>query len=159
MTEKRRGYWQGTFPIYYGTIMTFPASSMPPMHACKPGEWRIYVDGYVEAERTDILKTPKSNALPLWIGNEQKTTGRSTDGIIDEVRIYNEALPENWIKLHSMGYYGGGFIGDDNLAAVNLPAPLRVQILDAYDVGAVGVPVTFTSDPVSLKFDDSVPHM
>jgi len=59
---------------------------------CKPNEWRIYVDGVKRAERTDVASAPATNNYPVWIGNEQGTTGRVMYGLIDEVRIWNRAL-------------------------------------------------------------------
>lgn len=78
-------YWLSTGPViaintWYHVAVTY-----------KPGEWRIYVDGVKRAERTDITDTPAINDYPLWIGNEQGTTGRVMDGLIDEVRISNVA--------------------------------------------------------------------
>ena len=62
----------------------------------KPGEWRIYVDGVQKAERTDISENPLTNNIPLFIGAEQYLSSfraeRFFNGLIDEVRIWDEAL-------------------------------------------------------------------
>jgi hypothetical protein len=118
---------------------------------------RLYIDGSedpvtpVTDTTIDTLENSGWGAIGAYAN--PKSQGEFFNGIIDEVRIYNEALSADWIKLHSMEYYSGGFTGIDNLVAVNSPAQLDVQILDAYGVGVEGVPVTFTSDPTDLTFD------
>ena len=78
----------------------------------KPGEWRIYVDGVQKAERTDIVKNPLTNNIPLFIGAEQYQGSfraeRFFNGLIDEVRIWNRALSQG--QLGSVIYDFGGIL-------------------------------------------------
>jgi PKD repeat protein len=61
----------------------------------KPGEWRIYLNGVMAAERTDISETMVSNNLPLYIGSEYGKTDRHLNGIIDDLTIWDRALSSN----------------------------------------------------------------
>ena len=70
-------------------------------------EWKIYVDGTIEADRIyGAPRTPATNNLHLWIGNEQGTSGRVTNGKIDEARIWNRVLSPVEVKRHCWGLVG-----------------------------------------------------
>jgi MSHA biogenesis protein MshQ len=58
---------------------------------------KIYINGTERASSTQA-ETLLTNADPFHIGADQGFSGREFDGLIDEVRIYNQALDENQIN-------------------------------------------------------------
>lgn len=64
-------------------------------------EVRLYVDGRLDASRPWEGGIAKNN-FDVMIGENAQQSGRSFDGLIDDVRIYNYALEENDI----MALYG-----------------------------------------------------
>ncbi len=63
-------------------------------YASRTGEWNIYIDGKV-ASNLKLNKTPiVEDADVLWIGRDQCCDPRYGAALIDEVAIFNVALPE-----------------------------------------------------------------
>jgi beta-galactosidase len=63
---------------------------------------RLFVDGKLEAT-TAVTGEIARNEFAVLIGENSERNGRSFDGLIDDVRIYNYALPENEIKALAAG--------------------------------------------------------
>lgn len=64
---------------------------------------KVYIDGTLNTTKT-YSKTPAVNSGQLIIGNEAGMS-RYTNGMIDEVRIYNRALSQS--EVTSLYYYSG----------------------------------------------------
>ena len=64
------------------------------------GSQRIVING-VERGTRNYNETLLTNTDPLQFGGDQNFAGREFDGLIDEVKIYNRALPTEEI----LGYY------------------------------------------------------
>jgi 5-hydroxyisourate hydrolase-like protein (transthyretin family) len=126
MTTPNVDHWYHIAQTYDGTNMKF------------------YVEGNLigscpaDAWEPDGLNRDVNIASKWSLGNYWK-------GLIDEARIYNEALSADWIKLHSMGYYSGGFDSglSDSVIQKGDYADLAVRVFDAYDAGVEGVTVDF----------------
>ncbi len=63
---------------------------------------RLYVDGKLDAS-TPATGAIARNEFAVLIGENSERTGRSFDGLLDDVRIYNYALPESEIKALATG--------------------------------------------------------
>ena len=61
------------------------------------GQIRMYVDGELDTSGSYNGNIEQNN-YPVYIGENAEQTGRFFNGLIDDVRIYNYALPENEIK-------------------------------------------------------------
>jgi len=73
-----------------------------------------YQDGEIAFGPTSLNKTIKDSGLRLWIGRRASASNEEpTDGIIDEVRIYNRALsPEEIQTLYNGGEVTNGLVGE-----------------------------------------------
>jgi hypothetical protein len=73
----------------------------------KTGDWKIYIDGKEESV-LDLNKSPiAEDADVLWIGRDQCCDPRYGDALIDEVIIFNVALPvEDLETLAELGIEG-----------------------------------------------------
>ncbi len=65
-------------------------------------EARIYIDGELDASQPATGQINASD-YPLYIGENPQTTGRYWNGLIDDVRVYNQALSEEKIQLVMIG--------------------------------------------------------
>ena len=66
--------------------------------------WSVYVDGELDATYKGDTKAANYNAnVPLYIGGYSQTAGRIFNGLIDEVRITDEALaPEQLLRIERL---------------------------------------------------------
>ncbi len=64
---------------------------------CDGSQMRMYVDGQLDASGS-YNGSIEQNDYPVYIGENAEQTGRFWHGLIDDVRIYNYALPENEVK-------------------------------------------------------------
>ena len=150
-------YWYGlTNPGYHKSTNILPLNTWIHIAATYDGS---NVKLYENGEEVNAIPASQEGDTSDWylgIGYEPykpSTYPRYFDGIIDEARIYTEALDGNWIKLHSMGCYGGGFdsVLSDSVVAVGSSSQLAVRVLDAYGNGLEGVTVNFLDvDPGTL---------
>ena len=62
------------------------------------GEWFIYIDGEVASEMVIDTTPLDADAGPVFIGNDTCCAGRLGSALIDEVAIFNVALPQADIK-------------------------------------------------------------
>ncbi|MFO1475271.1 MAG: sugar-binding protein [Verrucomicrobiota bacterium] len=80
----------------------------------KSGEWhhvacvydgntmRLWVDGKLDASRS--RQGPiGTNEFPVWIGGNAELGGHCWDGLIDDVRVYNYALPDARLQALAAG--------------------------------------------------------
>jgi hypothetical protein len=58
---------------------------------------KLYVNGNLQGV-TDYSGTYESNLEPLYIGHQQAGADRYYDGLLDDLRIYNNALTDSEIK-------------------------------------------------------------
>ncbi len=58
---------------------------------------KLYVNGNLQGV-TNYTGTYQSNSSPLYIGNQQPGAGRYYNGLLDDMRIYNNALTDSEIK-------------------------------------------------------------
>jgi tetratricopeptide (TPR) repeat protein len=83
-TEVSAGQWHHVAAVYDGSVM------------------RIYVDGKLDVTKPWAGGINK-NDFDVLIGENAQQKGRFFDGLIDDVRIYNYALPENEIASLAAG--------------------------------------------------------
>jgi alpha-mannosidase len=116
---------------------------------------RLYVDGASSASITQTF-TPAGNPSPLYIGQFGGNADR-LQGVIDEVRIYNQALDQAQI-VHDMNTP----IEDSAAPSVSITAPndgsqvsgtIPVTASASDNVGVVGV--QFQVDGVNLGAEDT----
>lgn len=78
-------------PLNSWTHVAIVYSSSEPFQA-------IYVNGVLDASRTDNSASLDLNSDPLQIGGDQGFGGRYWDGLIDEVRVYSRAISQAGIQ-------------------------------------------------------------
>jgi len=65
---------------------------------------RVYVNGVQDGELTSVTGNPQSNTDPLNIGSNQDQLGKTINGLIDDVRVYNRALSAGEVAaLYNVG--------------------------------------------------------
>ncbi len=87
-TTVNAGEWHHVVGVYNGSVI------------------KLYVDGKLDATKPWTGGIARNN-FDVLIGENAEQTGRSFDGRIDDVRIYNFALTENEIKALAAGQQGG----------------------------------------------------
>ena len=60
-------------------------------------QMRLYVDGELDTSGS-YDGSIGQNDYPVYIGENAEQTGRFWNGLIDDMRVYNYALPENEVK-------------------------------------------------------------
>ena len=78
------GEWHHVVGVYNGNVM------------------KLYVDGKLDATKPWAGGIAKNN-FDVLIGENAEKKGRCFDGLVDDVRVYNYALPESEIKALAAG--------------------------------------------------------
>ncbi|GMU73881.1 MAG: hypothetical protein AMXMBFR44_0800 [Candidatus Campbellbacteria bacterium] len=64
----------------------------------------VFVNGVSQGSDACSLSPNTGNSRPVWIGDDEHTSGLRFDGVIDDVRIYNRALVDDEIqRLYDQG--------------------------------------------------------
>ena len=87
------------------------------------GRQRIYVDGQLRASSSYSGELRRNND-PLQIGQDQGYSGRYFNGFIDEVRVYETALPANAIEALRARRH----VCVQNLSGLDLPTPETASV-------------------------------
>jgi RHS repeat-associated protein len=122
---------------------------------------RVYVGGSSNASVTQGV-TPAGNSSALYLG-QYGGNSDLTDGVIDEVRIYNRALNQTEIQTDMNTAVGAS--GDSSAPTVSITAPTGgagvsgTVAVNATANDNVGVSaVQFRRDGVDLGFDSTSPY-
>ncbi|MDX1452855.1 MAG: LamG domain-containing protein, partial [Oleiphilaceae bacterium] len=65
------------------------------------GRQEIFIDGVASGSQTYTNESLDTNALPLYIGTDYNYRSRDFDGAIDEVKIFDRALPAAAIQRYA----------------------------------------------------------
>ena len=84
-------------------------------------QMRLYKDGVLVGTTTKSGSITQNDSVPVWIGgNPEVATSMPWDGVIDDVRIYSEALTA--AEIRALPLPGLGRLFGDNFESANTSA-------------------------------------
>ncbi len=122
-----------------------------------PGQWyhvvgtydgatiKIFVNG-VMTNSAPLATTIGTNTYPLYIGENSQATGRYWSGSIDEIKIFDRALPDN--EVYSM--YLNESSGLDRMGALR-PCTICGAVIGWFNAYESSLPTSTLAGPIKTK--------
>jgi len=133
IVRKNDNYFLGEIPSNYSSFSVLVHRPLPPgswdkltssyppcwfegkwVHVAmtyQSGNWRLYINGELDAVRTDITGSLNTTTNPLHIGSVSFAAGNYFNGKIDEVRIWNKVRTQSEIQASMFTPLGGNESG------------------------------------------------